>query len=91
MYHDYIDTPSSVVSNSCHVCKMLYFVYFTKNCFIGVGACRPDWREVDDVLMNNSVVVVDSRAAAEKESGDIVSSGVSSSAYLSLSLSLSLC
>ena len=43
----------------------------------GIGACRPDWREIDDELMNNSVVVVDSRAAAEKESGDIVLSGVS--------------
>ena len=39
-----------------------------------VGACRPDWREVDDEVMTN-VVFVDSREAAMKESGDIVLSG----------------
>ena len=36
-----------------------------------VGACRPDWRELDDQAMRN-VVFVDSRAAASQESGDIV-------------------
>ncbi|XP_030068586.1 ketimine reductase mu-crystallin [Microcaecilia unicolor] len=40
-----------------------------------VGACRPDWREVDDNLMQNCVLYVDSREAALKESGDIVLSG----------------
>ena len=44
--------------------------------FAGVGACRPDWRELDDELMLNSVVVVDSRAGACKESGDIILSKV---------------
>jgi thiomorpholine-carboxylate dehydrogenase len=39
-----------------------------------VGACRPDWRELDDQAMNN-VVFVDSREAALKESGDIILSG----------------
>jgi ornithine cyclodeaminase/alanine dehydrogenase-like protein (mu-crystallin family) len=39
-----------------------------------VGACRPDWRELDDEAMAN-VVFVDSRAAAMKESGDIILSG----------------
>jgi ornithine cyclodeaminase/alanine dehydrogenase-like protein (mu-crystallin family) len=39
-----------------------------------VGACRPDWRELDDETMAN-VVFVDSRAAAMKESGDIILSG----------------
>jgi thiomorpholine-carboxylate dehydrogenase len=39
-----------------------------------VGACRPDWREVDNEVMTN-VVFVDSREAAMKESGDIVLSG----------------
>ena len=43
----------------------------------GVGACRPDWRELDDELMHNAVVVTDSRAAAAKESGDIILSKVS--------------
>jgi thiomorpholine-carboxylate dehydrogenase len=37
-----------------------------------VGACRPDWRELDDDAMRNSVVFVDSREAAMKESGDII-------------------
>jgi ornithine cyclodeaminase/alanine dehydrogenase-like protein (mu-crystallin family) len=39
-----------------------------------VGACRPDWRELDDDAMKN-VVFVDSRAAAIKESGDMILSG----------------
>jgi thiomorpholine-carboxylate dehydrogenase len=37
----------------------------------GIGACRPDWRELDDEAMNN-VVFVDSREGAMKESGDVV-------------------
>jgi ornithine cyclodeaminase/alanine dehydrogenase-like protein (mu-crystallin family) len=36
-----------------------------------VGACRPDWRELDNDAMAN-VVFVDSREAAMKESGDII-------------------
>ncbi|HEV2046026.1 MAG TPA: ornithine cyclodeaminase family protein, partial [Chthoniobacterales bacterium] len=36
-----------------------------------VGACRPDWRELDDEAMTN-VVFVDSREAAKKESGDVI-------------------
>lgn len=39
-----------------------------------VGACRPDWRDLDDEAMSN-VVFVDSRAGAMKESGDIILSG----------------
>ena len=39
-----------------------------------VGACRPDWRELDDEAMAN-VVFVDSREAAMKESGDVLLSG----------------
>ncbi len=39
-----------------------------------VGACRPDWRELDDAAMSN-VVFVDSREAAVKESGDVILSG----------------
>uniref|UniRef100_A0A671P140 Ketimine reductase mu-crystallin-like n=1 Tax=Sinocyclocheilus anshuiensis TaxID=1608454 RepID=A0A671P140_9TELE len=40
-----------------------------------VGACRPDWRELDDVLMREAVVYVDSREGATAESGDIILSG----------------
>ena len=36
-----------------------------------VGACRPDWRELDDEAMAN-IVFVDSRDAAIKESGDVI-------------------
>jgi ornithine cyclodeaminase/alanine dehydrogenase-like protein (mu-crystallin family) len=39
-----------------------------------VGACRPDWRELDDNAMTN-VVFVDSREGASKESGDVILSG----------------
>jgi ornithine cyclodeaminase/alanine dehydrogenase-like protein (mu-crystallin family) len=36
-----------------------------------VGACRPDWRELDDEAMR-AVVFVDSREGALKESGDVI-------------------
>jgi thiomorpholine-carboxylate dehydrogenase len=36
-----------------------------------IGACRPDWRELDDEAMTN-IVFVDSREAALKESGDLI-------------------
>jgi thiomorpholine-carboxylate dehydrogenase len=39
-----------------------------------IGACRPDWRELDDEAMSN-VVFVDSHEAAMKESGDVILSG----------------
>src|ERR1700730_14684787 len=46
-----------------------------------VGACRPDWRELDDEAMRN-VVFVDSREAAMKESGDVILSGAKTYAEL---------
>jgi ornithine cyclodeaminase/alanine dehydrogenase-like protein (mu-crystallin family) len=36
-----------------------------------VGSSRPDWRELDEQAMSHAVVV-DSRAAAAKEAGDVV-------------------
>jgi len=39
-----------------------------------IGACRPDWRELDDEVMTN-VVFVDSREGAMRESGDVILSG----------------
>ena len=39
-----------------------------------VGACRSDWRELDDEAMSN-VVFVDSREGAMQESGDVILSG----------------
>jgi ornithine cyclodeaminase/alanine dehydrogenase-like protein (mu-crystallin family) len=38
-----------------------------------VGANRPDWRELDDAAMS-ATVLVDSRAAAAQESGDLIGS-----------------
>jgi thiomorpholine-carboxylate dehydrogenase len=37
-----------------------------------VGSPRPTWRELDDALMNGGVLVVDSREAVLKESGDVI-------------------
>jgi ornithine cyclodeaminase/alanine dehydrogenase-like protein (mu-crystallin family) len=39
-----------------------------------VGSPRPDWRELDDRAMAN-IVIVDSRDAVLKESGDVILSG----------------
>lgn len=41
-----------------------------------VGACRPTWRELDDDAMSNTIVV-DSREAVLKESGDVILSKAS--------------
>jgi alanine dehydrogenase len=41
-------------------------------CVISVGACRPNQREMDPALVTRARLVVDSRAAALKESGDVV-------------------
>ncbi len=40
-----------------------------------VGAPRPNWRELDDEAMLGSTLIVDSREAALKESGDVILSG----------------
>jgi ornithine cyclodeaminase/alanine dehydrogenase-like protein (mu-crystallin family) len=40
---------------------------------ISVGACRPDHREIDPDLLQRSWLIVDSRASALSESGDVVS------------------
>ncbi len=39
---------------------------------IGVGACRPTQREMDPALVARARLIVDSRAAALKESGDVL-------------------
>ncbi len=40
-----------------------------------VGAPRPDWRELDDEVLECSRVYVDSREAALEESGDVIAAG----------------
>jgi ornithine cyclodeaminase/alanine dehydrogenase-like protein (mu-crystallin family) len=37
-----------------------------------VGACRPDWRELDDAVLGKARIFVDSVDAARVESGDII-------------------
>jgi len=37
-----------------------------------VGACLPKWRELDDDAMRGSTLIVDSREAALRESGDVI-------------------
>jgi alanine dehydrogenase len=41
-------------------------------CVISVGACRPNQREMDPALIARARLIVDSRAAALQESGDIL-------------------
>ena len=41
-------------------------------CVIAVGACRPNQREMDPALVARGRLIVDSRAAALKEAGDVV-------------------
>ena len=40
-----------------------------------VGACRPEWRELDDDLLARARIWVDSHAAALAESGDVIAAG----------------
>jgi ornithine cyclodeaminase/alanine dehydrogenase-like protein (mu-crystallin family) len=50
--------------------------WLKRGCHVNaIGACRPDWRELDDDAMQRSVVFVDSREGAMKESGDVLLSG----------------
>jgi ornithine cyclodeaminase/alanine dehydrogenase-like protein (mu-crystallin family) len=40
-----------------------------------VGACRPDWRELDDETVGRARLYVESREAAMQESGDVIAAG----------------
>ena len=40
-----------------------------------VGATLPDWRELDDDLLQGATIYVESREAALKESGDVIAAG----------------
>jgi ornithine cyclodeaminase/alanine dehydrogenase-like protein (mu-crystallin family) len=40
-----------------------------------VGATRPDWRELDDSLLREARLYVESREAATRESGDVIAAG----------------
>lgn len=40
-----------------------------------VGATRPNWRELDDEVLRQARIYVESREAATKESGDVIAAG----------------
>src|SRR5256714_11151201 len=63
-----------VVTVTSSTTPVLQGAWLKAGCHVNaVGACRPDWRELDDRAVHN-VLFVDSRAAAWQEAGDIVSS-----------------
>ena len=66
-----------VVTVTSSKTPVLKGTWLKRGCHVNaIGACRPDWRELDDDAMcANSVVFVDSREAAMKESGDVILSG----------------
>jgi len=64
-----------VVTATNSTTPILQGAWLKPGCHVNaVGACRPDWRELDDEAMRN-IIFVDSREAALKESGDIILSG----------------
>ena len=64
-----------VVTVTNSTASILQGAWLKPGCHVNaVGACRPDWRELDDDAMKN-VVFVDSREGAIKESGDVILSG----------------
>jgi thiomorpholine-carboxylate dehydrogenase len=65
-----------IVTATSSKTPVLHGTWLKSGCHVNaVGACRPDWRELDDDAMRN-VVFVDSREAAMKESGDVILSRV---------------
>jgi len=65
-----------VVTVTSSKTPVLKGAWLKRGCHVNaIGACRPDWRELDDDAMKSSVVFVDSREAAMKESGDVILSG----------------
>src|ERR1044072_8493199 len=64
-----------VVTETNSTTSVLNGSWLKPGCHVNaVGACRPDWRELDDAVMANAVFV-DSREGALKESGDVILSG----------------
>ena len=62
-----------VVTVTSSKTPVLHDAWLKRGCHVNaIGACRPDWRELDDDAMRNGVVFVDSREAAMKESGDVI-------------------
>lgn len=64
-----------VVTATSSTTPVLRGAWLKPGCHVNaVGACRPDWRELDDEAMRN-VAFVDSREGAMQESGDVILSG----------------
>jgi ornithine cyclodeaminase/alanine dehydrogenase-like protein (mu-crystallin family) len=64
-----------IVTATSSKTPVLRGAWLKRGCHVNaVGACRHDWRELDDDTMRN-VIFVDSREAAMKESGDVILSG----------------
>ncbi len=75
--------PDVVVTVTSSKMPVLKGAWLKRGCHVNaIGACRPDWRELDDDAMRNNVVFVDSREAAMKESGDVILSGAKIQAEL---------
>ena len=64
-----------IVTATNSTTAVLNGAWLKQGCHVNaVGACRPDWRELDDEAMHN-LIFVDSREGALKESGDVILSG----------------
>jgi ornithine cyclodeaminase/alanine dehydrogenase-like protein (mu-crystallin family) len=65
-----------IVTATSSTTPVLKGAWLKRGCHVNaIGACRPDWRELDDAAMKGSVILVDSREGAMKESGDVILSG----------------
>jgi thiomorpholine-carboxylate dehydrogenase len=72
---DAVDGADVVVVATNSKTPVLRGAWLKPGCHVNaIGACRPDWRELDDDVMR-SILFVDSREAAMQESGDIILSG----------------
>ncbi|HET7028492.1 MAG TPA: ornithine cyclodeaminase family protein [Candidatus Limnocylindrales bacterium] len=67
-----VDGADIVVTATTSRTPVLDGAWLSPGAFVAaVGAPRPDWRELDDRLLGSARLVVDSRAAAAAESGDV--------------------
>ena len=65
-----------VVTATTSPTPVLFGEWFSPGVHVNaVGAPRPDWRELDDEVLERARVYVDSREAARKESGDVIAAG----------------
>jgi thiomorpholine-carboxylate dehydrogenase len=70
-----VDGADVIVTATSSRVPVLRGAWLKRGCHVNaIGACLPQWRELDDAAMA-SVLYVDSRQAALKESGDVILSG----------------